>query len=96
MIGLANVTVFRPPAPASLNPGRVAVARSAPVGTSWPPTLAVARIDTVMSGFAPLQLFAQNSSTSRRFSWPVTVGVKVWPAQLVLLKLKPVGLTVAF
>ena len=88
VIGLANVNVFRPPAAPSLNPSSVAVARSAPVGTGVAPV--VFRIDRVMLGFAPLHA-EQNSSTSTRFSWPVTVGVKVWPAQVVLLKPKPVG-----
>ena len=31
-----------------------------------------------------------------RFSWPLTVGVNVWPAQPVLVKLKPLGLTLVF
>ena len=53
------------------------------------------RIETVMSGFAPLQP-EQKSSTSIRFSWPLAVGVNVWPAQAVLLKPNPVGLTVEF
>src|SRR4051812_18973675 len=48
-----------------------------------------------MFGLVPLQL-EQKSSTSTRLSWPATVGVNVWPAQLVLLKPKPVGLTLLF
>src|SRR5436190_1726437 len=48
-----------------------------------------------MFGLVTVQL-EQNSSTSTRFSWPVTVGVNVWPAQLVFVKPKPVGLTSAF
>jgi hypothetical protein len=87
----AKVTVLSPPAAPSLNPGSVAEARSPPVGT--PPE--VARSEIVMFGFTPLQ-FAQNSSTSTRFSLPVTVGVNVWPAQLTLSKPNPVGLTFVF
>jgi hypothetical protein len=65
VIGLGNVTVFRPPAAPSLNPGRVAEARSAPVGTAGEPV--VLRIETVMSGFVPLHP-EQKSSTSTRFN----------------------------
>src|SRR3954471_9609784 len=91
--GDGKVNVFRPPAAASLKPASVDVARSAPVGTGVVPV--VFRIDSVMFGFAPLQP-EQKSSTSTRLSWPETVGVKVWPAQLVLLKPNPVGLTLEF
>jgi len=57
--------VFSPPAAPSLNPGRVAEARSAPVGTAGEPV--VLRIETVMSGFVPLHP-EQKSSTSTRFN----------------------------
>src|SRR5262245_39849426 len=89
--GEAKVTVLSPPAPPSLNPARVVEARSAPVGTGVTPV--VARMETVMFGFAPEQP-EQKSSMSARVSWPLMAGVKVWPAQLVLVKVKPVGLTV--
>ena len=88
--GLSNVNVCSPPAPPSLKPGIVAVARSEPVGTGVVPV--VARIDRVMVG--PVVVHPeQNSSTSTRLSWPLTVGVNVWPAQPVFVKPKPVGLT---
>ena len=51
--GLANVKVLRPPAPPSLKPGNVAVARSAPVGTGVAPV--VARIESVMFGLFAVQ-----------------------------------------
>ena len=46
--GVAKVNVLQPPAPPSLKPGIVAVARSAPVGTGVVPV--VARIESVMFG----------------------------------------------
>src|SRR4029453_3081458 len=91
-MGAAKVKVFRPPAPPSLKPGSVAVARSAPVGTGVAPV--VFRIERVTSGLFRVQ--RQKSSKSTRLSWPVTVGVNVWPAQLVLVKLKPLGDTFEF
>ena len=51
-------------------------------------------IESVTFGLFTVQ--RQKSSRSTRFSWPLTVGVNVWPAQVVLLKLKPVGLTFVF
>ena len=87
------MNVFRPPAPPSLKPGRVAAPRSPPVGTGVAPV--VFRIDNVTLGVFAVH-DAQNSSTSIRLSWPLTVGVNVWPAQLVLLKPNPLGLTLLF
>ena len=77
MNGAPKVAVFRPPAPPSLKPGIVAVARSAPVGV--PPL--VARIETVMFGLVAVQA-EQNSSMSARVSWPLMAGVQFICAKL--------------
>src|SRR5260370_40386085 len=74
-------------------PVMVVDARSAPVGTAG--VALVALIETVIFGVVPLQPL-QNSSTSALVSLPVTAGVKVWPAQLVLLKPNPLFVTVVF
>src|SRR6516165_6266933 len=87
------MNVFSPPAPSSLKPGNVDVARSLPVGTGVAPV--VARIESVTFGLFVVQL-RQKSSTSTSLSLPETVGVNVWPAQLVFVKLNPAGLTVEF
>jgi hypothetical protein len=55
----------------------------------------VALIATVMFGVVPVQPL-QNKSTSTLVNWPVTVGVKVSPAQAVLVKPKPLVVTVVF
>jgi len=71
----------------------VAVARSAPVGTGVTPVVAL--IETVMFGVVPVQPL-QKKSRSILVAWPVTAGVKVSPPQLVLLKPKPLFVTVVF
>src|SRR5436305_4799066 len=83
--GLAKFAVKKPPAPL-LKPVMVAVARSGPVGTAGLP--AVARIETVRLGVVPAHPL-QNRSRSARVSCPLTAAVKVWPAQPVELKAKP-------
>ena len=52
------------------------------MGTGVAPV--VFRIESVTFGL--FTEHRQKSSTSTRFSWPVTVGVNVWPAQLVFVK----------
>src|SRR5689334_4850206 len=91
VIGEPKVAVLRPPAPPSLKPAIVAVARSAPVGA--PPL--VARMETVMFGLVAVQP-EQKSSMSARVSWPLMAAVKVCPAHDVLVMPKPVGLTWEF
>ena len=55
----------------------------------------VALMEIVMFGVVPVQPL-QNRSTSILVSCPVTPALKVWPAQLVLLKPKPLFVTVVF
>src|SRR5207248_5361474 len=55
----------------------------------------VALMETVRFGVVPMQLL-QKRSRSALVKGPVTAGVKVCPAQLVLLKPKPLLLTVRF
>src|SRR5260370_40096893 len=74
-------------------PVMVVDARSAPVGTAG--VALVDLIETVIVGVVPVQPL-QNSSTSALVSLPVTAGVKVWPAQLELLKPNPLFVTVVF
>src|SRR3954471_12853626 len=72
------------PAPLE-KPAIVPEARSAPVGT--PP--AVARSDIVRFGVVPTH-DEQKSSTEAWVSWPVLLGVKVWPTHAVEFIPKPV------
>src|SRR4029453_4464179 len=81
-----------PPAPL-LNPGMVATARSAPVGSAGLPV--AARIETGRFGVVPVQPL-QKRSRSTLDKLPVTPAVKVCPAQLVLVKPKPLLVTVRF
>src|SRR4051812_27770700 len=66
----------------------VPVARSGPVGR---PAL-VARSDTVMLGVVPVHAL-QNRLASTWVTGPESVGMKVWPDQLVAAKLVPVDWT---
>src|SRR5712671_1331090 len=90
--GLLKFAVKKPAAPLE-KPAMVATARSAPVGTAGLPLVAL--IETVMFGIVPVQAL-QKRSTSALVNWPLTSGVKVWPAQLVLLKPKPLLVTERF
>src|SRR5215470_9342665 len=87
VVGVAKLAEKYPPAPL-LNPGIVVTARSDPVGT----LPEVARIETVRFGVVPVQ-FVQKRSRSTLVKRPVIADVKVCPAQVVLVKLKPLFVT---
>ena len=93
MNGVANVTVFRPPAPPSLKPASVAVARSAPVGTGVAPVVAL--MEKVMFGLVRGAARAEQLDVGAH-EFAADGGVNVCPAQAVFVMPKPAPVTFAF
>src|SRR6185369_3262696 len=87
--GELNENVMNPPEALDV-PGIVALASRPPAVITGTPPLVV-RTSPIRLGSVPEQV-AQKMTTSRRVSCPVTLGVKVWPGKLVVVKPTPLVL----